>query len=347
MYQREQRYWPQAFTLVELLVVIAIIGVLVALLLPAVQAAREAARRSQCVNNLKQLGLACLNYESTNGTFPIGSEIDPDIHCPSGNDCRGVPMYWRILPYLEQSAVDAFLIFGADPNSPSDSFRGWYEWATNHGFRRDDPTLGDNLVQSSIDVFKCPSVSLWSEYQNRRDYMGVAGGWDLEKVDLFPPAGVYGNPRSLSGNVYWDGLFLVNIPRKMSMITDGSSSTLAIGEFVHRHLDGAGPGTGLPEEGGYVPWWMGGKCIPNCSSVTSWKYDVAMLNTNKYPINSQLPDDEMVKGSRLEIPFGSNHPGGAQFVFADGHVSFLNESINMESYRKISAIASGEVAELP
>src|SRR5690606_770433 len=92
------------FTLVELLVVIAIIGVLVALLLPAVQAAREAARRSACTNNLKQLALATLNFEAAKGALPAGAEILVPEHCAS--DCRGNAMYVAVMPYFEQGVIE-------------------------------------------------------------------------------------------------------------------------------------------------------------------------------------------------------------------------------------------------
>jgi len=164
-----------------LLVVIAIIGVLVALLLPAVQAAREAARRSQCQNNLKQMGLAFLNYESARGSYPAGSEIDPSKGaCISGGsatsegegrDCRGEPMYWKMLPYLEQSNVEALL---ADIDGGT--FRGWSEWADSYNFSFSNPGSGDPPPETPIDVYKCPSASLWAEYPNRREYMWVAGG---------------------------------------------------------------------------------------------------------------------------------------------------------------------------
>lgn len=95
----------RGFTLVELLVVIAIIGILIALLLPAVQSAREAARRMQCSNGLKQIGLALLNYESTHGRFPAGAAVSIPEQCNS-LDCRGNPMYVAILPYLELGSIE-------------------------------------------------------------------------------------------------------------------------------------------------------------------------------------------------------------------------------------------------
>ena len=96
---------PKGFTLVELLVVIAIIGILIALLLPAVQAAREAARRMQCTNNLKQIGLALHNYHSTHNCFPAGDSIGIPSQCDNGADCRGNPIWIVLLPYLEMGNI--------------------------------------------------------------------------------------------------------------------------------------------------------------------------------------------------------------------------------------------------
>ena len=150
------------FTLVELLVVIAIIGILVSLLLPAVQAAREAARRAQCSNNLRQIGLALLNYESSHRALPAGTWIDfwrPD-NC--GGDCRGTSFYISVLPFFEEGALEELY-----------DYRGWNGWL---GLPSE---VQSRLSDARIGVYVCPSVSAWPSYKPRRDYFGVVGGKTL------------------------------------------------------------------------------------------------------------------------------------------------------------------------
>ena len=112
------------FTLVELLVVITIIGILIALLLPAVQAAREAARRLQCQNNLKQLGLALHNYESVYNCFPAADSVRIPAQCQGSSNCRGAPMTMVILPYLEQGNLESKYDYGA-ATSVTDGWNAW------------------------------------------------------------------------------------------------------------------------------------------------------------------------------------------------------------------------------
>ncbi|MGI9430261.1 MAG: DUF1559 domain-containing protein [Bythopirellula sp.] len=352
-----------AFTLVELLVVIAIIGVLVALLLPAVQAAREASRRASCKNNLKQIGLGILNCESAMGRLPAGDEILTDVHCGPDKDCRGNPIFIRILPYLEQANWADQYEFGV-PSSHEDPFyRGWHKFQhDNYDDGVDpwtDPFGGNALITVSVDSYRCPSDGQWAEYTMRRNYSACVGG-------RFPAmdSGVI-IPNNFNDEVFDDGAFLINNPRKLSMITDGTSNSIAVGEFVHAHLNGAGPGSGNPDVGGFLPWYVGSKCQRPCSAGAGtdrylWKYDrglmstVSAINSNDVllplsrPIANRTPRPHfpLIKPHRMKIPYGSDHAGGAQFTFVDGHVEFLSEGIDLDTYQKLSSVAGEDIVDM-
>lgn len=294
------------FTLVELLVVIAIIGVLVALLLPAVQAAREAARRSQCTNNLRQIGLAVLNYESARQTFPPGAQIKVPEQCR--HDCRGVPLALMLMPYFEQGLIEDQFDYDND-----------WGWA-------------GHFIDASVSLYKCPSVGKWDEYPERRDYFGVAGGR---------------NPVStgFQGNVYDEGMFNINRSVKHKDVLDGTSSTFAIGESNHPALYGLGVGYGKFEIGGPVAWFHGGTCLPNSSNNACGENHSTErpLRTTFHPINTVV--QRMDPSKINDMPFGSGHPGGGQFVFVDGHVSFITDGIDIGTYQFLSTFAGQELVD--
>jgi prepilin-type N-terminal cleavage/methylation domain-containing protein/prepilin-type processing-associated H-X9-DG protein len=209
-----------AFTLVELLVVIAIIGVLVALLLPAVQAAREAARRMQCTNNLKQFGLAIHNYASANNEhFPIGSHL---------NGRHGV--FTWMLPYIEQQAV--------------------YDQIDTK-----QPGSGSSMRNTPIAAYYCPSCSyqkvyLSPQYDYQRgaltNYQAVGGALVNrgEKITT-----------STYGNLPNNGMFVLDHVRTMGECRDGLSNSLAFGEFVHRDYTVSASYAQPP--GSVRPWILG------------------------------------------------------------------------------------------
>jgi len=298
------------FTLVELLVVIAIIAVLIALLLPAVQGAREAARRTQCANNLKQIGLACLQYEANNGSFPPAASIKIPQQCRTGgDDCRGTPLYVLIMPFLELGNLERLY----DYNAPW----GWQGWWN------DNPAL----AEQPIVVYKCPSESRFSAFPNHRVYFGVTGG---KTVSAF----------SGRGAVYTDGMFGLNRSRRMGHIRDGTSQTLMVGESNHVARWGLGPGYGIASQGGPVGWLMGGACSQSNSCALSHQSVGRAFRSTRHPINrSLLP---MAANEENDSPFGSNHVGGAMFVFADGHVTMADELIDTTAYQSLSTVAGGD-----
>ncbi len=306
------------FTLVELLVVIAIIGVLVALLLPAVQAAREAARRSQCVNNLKQLGLAMQNYHSAHGSFPAGVAVKIPENCRGGGtDCRGFPMNVILMPYFEQGVIE-------------EAFGGFYgkEWGWIAWIQDIDNLVDDAIPDTPVSTYICPSNSRWEDYPQRKDYYGVVGG----VVSVVPTQGTW-------GFVYNDGVMYPNSYTRIGEITDGTSNTFAVGEVVHAHPFGMGPGYGT--SGGPTNWWIGAHV--NGSNPDVQSYGRSLLSTLN-PINSQLPIPLAVTDGN-EVPFGSDHPGGAQFVYCDGHVAFIQDAIDINVYQWLSSRAGEEVAD--
>ena len=297
------------FTLVELLVVIAIIGILVSLLLPAVQSAREAARRSQCGNSLRQLALATLNHVSAQQVFPSGVGYGP----PAGNTV-GTPPYsgkgWLIdiLPSLEEQALaDRFGQF-------LDS-----EFAAGRGLK--SPELRD-AVQTFLPVLSCPSGSpspqlIEDQWQWKgipvatSTYKGVMGDNMMATVSSFG-----GNPFCNAGALECTGVIWRTSsiwPRKMKDVVDGTSHTMLVGEDI-------------PDHNWHTMW-----SFSNGDSGSTY----APPNYNPVP-----PDPKTWWDMR---GFRSYHPGGLQFAFIDGSVRYLSEGIDLATYRAQSTIRGEEI----
>ena len=323
------------FTLVELLVVIAIIGVLVALLLPAVQAAREAARRMQCTNNLKQMGLAHLNYESARGHFPDGMTLDFEGACdpvPS-EGCRGWSHIHHTLSYYEQGVVEQQFNFNFEG--------GWLYF-----FRSLSDAEIAQIENARISVLLCPSLTKWDERYGsgyRKDYFGSFGGRGHSEAppSWFPNVDL--KDRYLTdqngGRIADDGVLYANSSTTFSEITDGSSNTFLAGESDIGNI-GSAPGYGECL-GGQPQWYIGGSGKPGPRNVSYGR----VLRGATRPINSEPACDVPADRRTIEneLPFGSEHSGGGcNLLYADGHVEFLIEDIDFKTYKAISTRAGDE-----
>lgn len=304
MNKRQRR----AFTLVELLVVIAIIGVLIALLLPAVQAAREAARRSQCMNNLKQLGLACHNYHDINKKLPAGCNYNVSV----------VGKTWAIdvMPFMElENLYDAYD----------------FSVATSHANNQ-------AAVTTRTEGFHCPSAAdtddlIITGLRSEGGFNPTAGMglWYLASIGPTTPDGSpqcpVANPSYCNQGHNWGTLaggghpagssvgMFGRYPRgfNFAKVSDGLSSTIMIGETL--------PG----ECTGFV-------CVACQNFPVS--YTTIAINTPTIPNTGAYWN--------TNCGFKSQHPTGAQFAFGDGSVQFLSETIDYRTYNNLGNRADGE-----
>jgi prepilin-type processing-associated H-X9-DG protein len=251
------------------------------------------------------------NYHGAFRCFPAGAAVDTVKLVFDG---RGTAVLVVLLPHLEATFLE-------DAYQPyfSTGLR-WVDFAVEH----------PDLASLTISTYQCPSVSVWASFTSRKDYFGCTGG------------GLPNPPRHYRGRSYVDGVFHTNSFTKIGDITDGTSSTMAMGESVHPHRWGLGPGYGDPAGmiGGPTAWCDGGNIIPGLPLPAGNDNGRHLLHTF-YPLNSsQLP---MKDDFENDPPFGSQHPSGAQFVFCDGHVAFLMDTIDMGIYRALSTRATGEM----
>ncbi len=303
----------KAFTLIELLVVIAIIGILIALLLPAVQKVREAANRAKCENNLKQLALAAHNFHDTNGRFPPAMNVDANPSptrplWPNKVDpLKTYNLFMQLMPFIEQDNLRKNLI---DDAAVIDGDR----YSNNHG--------SNSVGAQVVSIFLCPSSLAYDQpvctYQSDNAYYGMKSYGGISGTSgnpLFSPYAPYAKV---------NGIFYINSNTTIAKITDGTSNTFMFSERDQEQgqLDGTGN-----------PSCLGGWCwVATAASAKTNNGELAMedntLNT-AWPINTDyktLPTSDI---NRYEI-IGSRHPNGANFAFADGSVRFLTTGTDKE-----------------
>lgn len=319
--QRAPATIVRAFTLVELLVVIAIISILVGLLLPAIQSAREAARRMSCTNNLRQIAIATHLYESQSGTLPPGSRLH--------EEATKIGVSWRVL-----------VLDGLEEQELQDTIGLRDDGGYDNAYPPYIPTVF--VCPSSPDTpptnpYLDPSAPLPDGTELREgwsNYSGVGGSGSTAE-------GIWDLTNTYDGEVYIDGVFYPDSRIKFSQVTDGTSQTLAIAErtYLVESLDSFVEGS----------IWNGS---PNLEEIRT----LATKNV-RYPINASpatfgyhFRDLEAPTGADRSLQyndfyFGSHHPGGAHFALVDGSVQFLQEDIDINLYKDLATRNGGEVLE--
>jgi prepilin-type N-terminal cleavage/methylation domain-containing protein/prepilin-type processing-associated H-X9-DG protein len=309
----------RGFTIVELLIVIAIIGILIALLLPAVQAAREAARRMACSNNLKNLGLALHHYHGTHKIFPPGAvgPLTPSFPQYAGLMHHGLGTY--LLPYLEQQPLASQYRWDVSwfdpPNQPAVN--------TPLEMWRCPSARANRLQDGLLITVTPPPVTLFSGTAVCGDYagMGVVDAGLASSGQIDPSGG----PRDERG--HYEGAFPINAARSLADIQDGTSHTILIAECAGR------PQLWQGRRQVSSKWLSGG---PWASRNLLWLRGTKPDGTGFFgPCAVNCTNDREVY---------SFHPSGANAVLADGHIQFLKATIDIRVFARLVTRAGGEVA---
>ncbi len=311
------------FTLVELLVVIAIIGVLVALLLPAVQAAREAARRSQCSNNLKQIGLAAHNFHDVYLRFPPGMLAAQPLAVYVFNTDQGVGPLASILPYVEQNPTRDLILRNLEPDVRQPIY--WNDASSQ------------NASRLKTNVFICPSTAPYQHLPNNTllvlypyaytppappvqgviHYTGTLisdpAGQAVGRTNYMAVGGYLGN---IPGWEKYKGMFFNRSKTTMAMVKDGTSNTLMYGEAIGGRTAKTSGSTARTRDYGLT--WMGGGYLATGGGLGGYQFG----------------------------GFNGEHPGVTQFAMGDGSVRPIANTVDFLQYVYASAMNDGNTARI-
>jgi prepilin-type N-terminal cleavage/methylation domain-containing protein/prepilin-type processing-associated H-X9-DG protein len=367
----------RGFTLIELLVVIAIIGVLIALLLPAVQAAREAARRTQCVNNLKQIGLAMHNYHDTNGVFPMmaskNCNSDPFTKCPGYADWRGWSALATALPFVEQLPLyNAINFFFAEEIHDGVS-----------------QPMNSTVNSTVVRAYMCPSDPNVGRFciNNYHACYGTTSEWPTA-----PSGSTGGSLQNADGNGS-TGMFAIWLSYGIADALDGTSNTILFSEALvgdsqgndtpPRGVGTTTPGSHYRGNGVIIPnvasyyqddftaspaanqaFMVGlNACLtafqdPTSTKITSHRgyrwasvsegcaFNVAQTpNDKQYPFGvcRPWPNPNASDNGSISLAASSQHPGGVNVLMADGSVKFVKESVSRATWQALGTRAKGEI----
>ena len=309
------------FTLVELLVVIAIIGILVALLLPAVQAARESARRTQCMNQMKQIGVALQLFAGANDpSFPRAT---PNVELPGySRGIAQVGFFALILPYMEYQEVYDEIRFDVDWNAQENVQPMRFQPIPDYVC----PSWPHTLVATDPSAGPADRQHLGAI----KTYKGVSGalrpGMTIDKEYITRG---FGTTRTACGhgNLPLNGVFGYDFGRKLKQVTDGLSKTYAVCEFSNDF----NPTRKTREMPGTVrSWILGGNRFMAV-------YPVLVMESppNSYVDRTGVP--------AMHLPMMSQHPGGVNMLYADGAVDFVIDDVDFCLYQNLSTVAGGEI----
>lgn len=340
----------KGFTLVELLVVIAIIGILIGMLLPAVQQVREAARRTQCLNGLRQMGLGTLNYESANMRFPTtGPEGQSiwDIQNRSNPEIQVLSYYYEILPFIEQNNLHAM---------PSTTLAGSTSPTT---------IMGIDFQEKRVPLYGCPSrgerveVDAQGNTRPLPDYASYLstwndpyGDWGRAEADGGAPPASYDGVNTLEESLVWNGIIgkkgFVSVSGGNAVldkfsnigfggIVDGSSNTMM---YAEKSVWAKSYNTVRASSDPWTPWWdEHGYFEPG-----SWNVRRGIANAGLIP--DSLDRLSRPRGDEFEFGFGSAHPGSVNAVLGDGSTHAISMEASAENFARLGNRRDGQVVNV-